>query len=57
MAYAPDPDFRSLYDAYTGEDSTGQHLTRHMVRLTENEPILVVTGADFFIFPGGRQPH
>ena len=56
MAYAPDPDFRSLYDAYTGEDSTGQHLTRHMVRLTENEPILVVTGADFFIFPGGRQP-
>ena len=56
MAYAPAPDFRSLYDAYTGEDSTGQHLTRHMVRLTENEPILVVTGADFFIFPGGRQP-
>ena len=56
MAYAPHDDFRSLYDAYTGQDSTGQHLTRHMVRLTEHEPILVVTGSDFFIFPGAGRP-
>lgn len=56
MAYAPHEDFRSLYEAYTGQDSTGQHLTRHMVRLTEHEPILVVTGADFFVFPGGGRP-
>ena len=56
MAYAPHDDFRSLYDAYTGQDSIGQHLTQHMVRLTDREPILVVTGADFFVFPGGKRP-
>ena len=55
MAYAPHDDFRSLYDTYTGPDSTGQHLTKHMVRLTEREPLLVITGADFVIFPGGGQ--
>jgi hypothetical protein len=55
MAYAPHDHFRSLYDTYTGPDSTGQHLTRRMVRLTELEPLLVITGADFVIFPGGGQ--
>ena len=53
MAYAPHDDFRSLYDAYTGSDSTGQHLTQHMVRLTGRDPLLVITGADFIVFPGG----
>jgi hypothetical protein len=56
MAYAPHDDFRSLYDTYTGPDSTGLHLTKHMVRLTEDEPLLVITGADFVIFPGSGQP-
>jgi hypothetical protein len=56
MAYAPHDDFRSLYDAYTGPGSTAQHLTQHMVRLTERDPLLVVTGADFVIFPGGGRP-
>lgn len=56
MAYAPHDDFRSLYDTYTGPNSTGQHLTQHMVRLTEREPLLVITGADFVIFPGSGQP-
>jgi Domain of unknown function (DUF5624) len=56
MAYAPHELFRSLYDAYTGTDSTGQHLTKHMVRLTEREPLLVITGADFVIFPGSGRP-
>jgi hypothetical protein len=56
MAYAPHADFRSLYDTYTGPDSSGQHLTQHMVRLTEREPLLVITGADFIIFPGGERP-
>ncbi len=55
MAYAPHDYFRSLYDVYTGPDSTGQHLTKHMVRLTEREPLLVITGADFVIFPGSGQ--
>jgi hypothetical protein len=57
MTYAPHANFKSLYDAYTGADSTGQHLTKHMVRLTERDPILIVTGADFVIFPGsGKDP-
>ena len=53
MAYAPHAYFKDLYDAYTGPGSTGQHLTKHMVRRTERDPILIVTGADFVIFPGG----
>src|SRR5580698_3375900 len=56
MAYQPHPSFQSLYDAYTGPDSTGQHLTRHMVKLTEDKPILIVTGSDFVVFPGSRRP-
>src|SRR5882757_558979 len=57
MTYAPHANFKSLYDAYTGPDSTGQHLTKYMVRLTEREPILIITGADFVIFPGsGKDP-
>jgi hypothetical protein len=56
VAYSPHEHFRSLYDAYTGAGSTGLHLTRHMVRLTERDPILVVTGSDFVLFPGGGKP-
>jgi hypothetical protein len=55
MAYAPHDHFRSLYDTYTGPDSTGQHLTKHMVHLTQREPLLLITGADFVIFPGRGQ--
>ena len=55
MAYAPHHAFRSLYDTYTGAGSTAQHLTKHMVRLTEGDPLLLVTGSDFVIFPGGRR--
>lgn len=54
--YQPHPLFRSLYDAYTGPDSTGLHLTRHMVELTRRDPLLVVTGADFVLFPGAGRP-
>lgn len=56
LAYAPHEFFRSLYEAYTGPGSTGQHLTQHMVQLTQNDPILVGTGSDFVIFPGGGKP-
>jgi hypothetical protein len=54
--YHPHPSFRGLYDAYTGPDSTGLHLTRHMVGLTRHDPLLVVTGADFVLFPGAGEP-
>jgi Domain of unknown function (DUF5624) len=56
MAYAPHDGFRSLYDTYTGPGSTAQHLTKHMVRLSERDPLLLVTGSDFVIFPGGGRP-
>jgi uncharacterized protein DUF5624 len=56
VVYTPHEFFRSLYDAYTGPGSTGLHLTQHMVGLTARDPILVVTGSDFVIFPGGGQP-
>lgn len=56
LAYAPHLSFRSLYEAYTGPGSTGLHLTEHMVRLTAAEPIMVSTGSDFVIFPGGGRP-
>jgi hypothetical protein len=55
--YIPDPSFRGLYEAYTGADSIGLHLTRHMVELTRHEPLLVVTGSDYVLFPGsGKRP-
>jgi hypothetical protein len=50
--YTPHRSFRSLYEAYTGPDSTGFHLTRHMVELTRHDPLLVVTGSDYVLFPG-----
>ena len=53
--YTPRPSFRSLYDAYTGPDSIGLHLTRHMVELTRHDPLLVVTGSDYVLFPGSGQ--
>jgi hypothetical protein len=55
VAYAPHHAFRTLYDSYTGPGSTAQHLTKLMVRLTERDPLLLVTGADFVIFPGDRR--
>jgi hypothetical protein len=57
MAYAPHANFKSLYDAYTGPGSTGQNLTKHLVGMTARDPILIITGADFVIFPGsGKDP-
>jgi hypothetical protein len=56
VTYTPDDRFRKLYDAYTGPDSTGIHLTRHTAQLTQRQPLLVVTGADFVLFPGSGRP-
>jgi Domain of unknown function (DUF5624) len=54
--YSPHSSFRSLYEAYTGPGSIGLHLTQHMVELTRHEPLLVVTGSDFVLFPGSGKP-
>jgi hypothetical protein len=56
VTYSPDDRFRKLYDAYTGPDSTGLHLTRHVGQLSKQQPLLVVTGSDFVLFPGAGRP-
>jgi hypothetical protein len=56
VTYTPHGDFRSLYDAYTGAGSTAVNLTKHMAQLTRQQPLLVVTGADFVLFPGSDRP-
>src|SRR5882757_9587067 len=58
VAYAPAPEFQSLYHAFTGiPDSIGGHLNSHMGELSSSDPLLVVTGSDFVLFPGnGEEP-
>ncbi len=51
--YQPHRSFRNLYDAYTGPKSIGQRLTRTLVDRTELDALLVVTGSDYVLFPGG----
>ena len=54
MSYQPHPEFAALYKAYTGDpDSIGRHLTLSMVERSASAPMLVVTGADVVLFPGG----
>lgn len=56
-AYRPDPIFQDLYDAFTGNpDSIGVHLNTHSGERAADAPLLVITGQDFVIFPGGGRP-
>jgi hypothetical protein len=52
VPYQPHEAFRKLYGTYTGEDSIGQHLTRHMADVNKAEAMLVVTGSDYVLFRG-----
>ena len=57
MAYAPAPEFRALYDAYTANpDSIGAHLNGLLGELAADDPLLVTTGSDMVIFPGSGRP-
>ena len=57
MAYAPDPAFRAMYDAYTSvPDSIGPHLNGLLGALSAGDPLLVATGSDIVIFPGNGRP-
>lgn len=54
MDYAPDPEFQALYNAYTATpDAIGPHLNDLLGQLSRNDPLLVATGSDIVIFPGG----
>ena len=57
MTYSPPDEFSRLYKIYTSDpDSMGKHLTARMTELTENDPLLVVTGSDAVLFPGSGKP-
>jgi hypothetical protein len=57
MTYSPHTEFSKLYKIYTADpDSMGQHLTARMAKLTDDDPLLVVTGSDAVLFPGSGKP-
>jgi hypothetical protein len=51
------PELVDLFTTYTASpDSIGAHLARATVRETEHDPLLVVTGTDLALYPGGGAP-
>jgi Domain of unknown function (DUF5624) len=58
MTYSPHSEFSALYKIYTSDpDSMGKHLTARMSALTDDDPLLVVTGSDAVLFRGsGKAP-
>src|SRR6202166_2637456 len=53
MTYSLHPEFAKLYKIYTSDpDSMGQHLASRMAKLTDDDPLLVITGSDAVLFPG-----
>src|SRR5258708_27024646 len=57
MPYSPHGEFSKLYKVYTSDpDSIGKHLTARMSEVTDDHPLLVVTGSDAVLFPGSGKP-
>ena len=57
MDYRPHPAFQTLFSTFTSDpNSIGAHLTGHMAQITAEDPLLVATGTDVVIFPGGGRP-
>ena len=49
------PELVDLFTTYTASpDSIGAHLAQATARETEHDPLLVVTGTDLALYPGGR---
>jgi hypothetical protein len=56
MTYQPHPEFARLFKTYTGDpDGIGAHLAHRMDALRADAPLLVSTGSDIVLFPGGGQ--
>ena len=53
MTYRPDPAFTRLYDLYTGPGSLADELARRRAAALADAPLLVSTGTDLVLFPGG----
>ena len=57
MTYSPHTEFSKLYKIYTSDpEGMGQHLTARMAKLSDDDPLLVVTGSDAVLFPGSGKP-
>jgi hypothetical protein len=51
------PELVRLFTTYTADpDSIGRHLTRAVTARGRNDPLLVATGADIALYPGGGKP-
>ena len=53
MSYTPHPDFLQLFDAYTGPNSIAAELGAKRSQSAGGKPLLVSTGSDLVLFPGG----
>lgn len=57
MSYDVHPAFRALYAAYTGDpDGIGPRLNALAAARSADEPLIVATGSDVVVFPGGGRP-
>jgi hypothetical protein len=56
MTYKPHADFVALYDLYTGPRSVAAELAIRKGEATANDPLLISTGSDLVLFPGGGRP-
>jgi hypothetical protein len=57
MTYSPHTEFSKLYKIYTSDpDGMGQHLTARLAKLSDDDPLLVITGSDAVVFPGSGKP-
>ncbi|HEY0576710.1 MAG TPA: DUF5624 domain-containing protein [Pseudonocardia sp.] len=56
MASQESPEMIALFTTYTASpDSIGSHLTQATASQTEDDPLIVATGADLALYPGGGQ--
>ena len=52
-----DPDLVRLFTTYTSHpEGIGRHFVRSYANRTRDTPLLVATGADFALYPGGGRP-
>jgi hypothetical protein len=57
MRYQPNPHFMRLFELFTSApDSIGQKLQQELGEAYSGTPMLVATGTDLVLFPGGGRP-
>lgn len=57
MRYQPDPHFMRLFEMFTSApDSIGQKLQQRLGEARSDSPLLLATGTDLVLFPGGGRP-